>query len=207
MVQAKPGEESPDSAGQAARRKARRSDPWKVPQRRDRQRPKLRLTFIVASLRLAKVYGPGEAWWVRARVKRWGKSPPPRSRESGARQTPAGARPSRGTLGPHGPIRVARPMCPGRSHQRDGPHRLGRVGTESGLCSSSLFVLTSPALSDRINHRRWSPPLGSQKISRFFGVPTTVRAHRTDDSYPRFFIWIGGRLVCKTYTSGRCWRA
>jgi len=43
--------------------------------------------------------GPGFAW-VRARVKRWGKSPPPRSRESGARQTPAGARPSKGASGP-----------------------------------------------------------------------------------------------------------
>ncbi len=42
LVQTKPGEESPDSTGQAARRKARRSDPWKVPQRRDRQRPAAR---------------------------------------------------------------------------------------------------------------------------------------------------------------------
>ena len=33
-------EEGPDSTGQAARRKPRGGDPWKVPQKTDRQRPK-----------------------------------------------------------------------------------------------------------------------------------------------------------------------
>jgi len=40
--------------------------------------------------------GPG--FRVRARVKRWGKSPPPGPRGSRARQTPAGARPNREAL-------------------------------------------------------------------------------------------------------------
>jgi len=60
-------EEGPDSAGQAARGNPRGGDPWKVPQRTDRQRP-----FLLP------LSPQGRGWGeVRARVKRWGKSPPP----------------------------------------------------------------------------------------------------------------------------------